>query len=460
MKNFKIVQNMSLRLAMVFVMAVFMVAVHGCSDAEEAGSETRRAQGNIPAVEAVEARFGSLPLSERLSGTVIAENQVALYPEISGRISEVLVQNGSRVERGTPLVRIDDRQFREQVQQAEAGLRISRAQQKQAQASLAELESEYKRVLKLSEQNLSSDLELERLQARMESARADVDLASARVEQAESTLQERKDLLARTVVRSPINGTVGQRNAEIGMQVNTGTRLFTVGDLSNLRVEVILTEGMLNRITVGQTARIYVGEGTDEASATTSRKESGFITAQLSRISPFLNTVTRSTEAEIDVKNIDDRLRPGMFVAVDILYGESEQATLIPTSALYTNPNNGEEGVFVATSLGSEIEVVVDSEAEGTGSGSGGGATTLTQPVDVQFRPINVIAEGRMEMGVSGIEPGSWIVTVGQDLLSQGRNQARVRTSSWDRILTLQSLQRQDLLERVLNRIDTSQSTL
>lgn len=410
----------------------------------EGNSET--SLENIPAVEAVQARYGSLPLSERLSGTVIAQNQVQLYPEISGRISEVVVQTGDKVSKGDPLLRIQDTQYREQVEQAEANLKITKAQLKQAESGLNELTAQYKRTLSLFEKELSSELEMERVEAQMQSARADVELAEARVQQAASTLQERKDLLSRTVVRAPINGTVGQRNAEVGMQVSTATRLFTIGDLDQLRVEVVLTGNMLNNIEIGQTARIYVGGGSDVTLS------SNVITAELSRISPFLNTVTRSTEAEIDVKNQNDALRPGMFVAVDILYGESSQATLIPTSALYTNPSTGDEGVFVATTLGSEVEAIEPD--------SSGEPAALTQPIDVQFQPVDVIAEGRMEVGVSGIEPGSWIITVGQNLLSQGRNQARVRTSTWERILTLQGLQRQDLLQKVLEDQKSSQSTL
>lgn len=446
MSNFKSV--ISLRRAGFYLLPFIMVVLVSCSgESEEQQQGDRQASmANIPAVEAVQARFGSLPLSERLSGTVIANNQVQLFPEISGRVAQVLVQNGDKVEEGDPLARINDTQFREQVQQAEAGLSISRAQLKQAQSRLNELEAQYKRTKVLSEKELSSDLEMERLEAQLQSAQADVELAEAQVKQAESTLQERQDQLAKTVIRAPINGTVGQRNAEVGMQVNTGTRLFTIGDLDRLRIEVVLTENMLSNVEVGQTARIYVGGGSNINNA------SDVLTAELSRISPFLNPVTRSTEAEIDVVNPGNMLRPGMFVAVDILYGESQQATLIPTSALYTNPTTGDEGVFVATTLGSEVEAIEPDSSEGP--------PALTQPIDVEFKPIEVIAEGRMELGISGIEPGSWVITVGQNLLSQGRNQARVRTSTWERILSLQQLQRQELLQQVLDQQNSSQTTM
>lgn len=429
----------SKRLILICILLLATLPLVSCySDSDGEGSYNGE-NSSTPAVEAVQARYGSLPLSERLSGTVIANNQVSLYPEISGKISAVHVENGDSVQEGDPIVSLQDNQYQEQVQQAKAALRISEARLKQAKARYKELEAKYKRTKQLSERELSSELEMETLEAQMSSAEADVELAQAELAQAQSNLEEQKDMLSKTVIRAPISGSVGQRNAEVGMQVSTSTQLFTIGDLNNLRIEVVLTENMLNDIKVGQTAKIYAGTNNSKV-----------VEAELTRISPFLNNVTRSTEGEIDVKN-NDRLRPGMFVAVDILYGESQQTTLVPTSAIYTDPNSGKEGVFVATALGSEIEPAEKVDPDNP--------PPLTEETEVQFKPIEVIAEGRMEVGVDGIEPGSWIVTVGQDLLSSGPGKARVRASSWDRIIALQKLQRQDLLQSVLNRQESNSKT-
>ena len=434
-------KSRSFYLQMLFIAAILLIlsltACSGSSDQSENSSQNQNT--TIPAVEAVQARYGSLPLSERLSGTVIAKNQVELYPEISGKIDEVLVQNGQEVKKGDPLVKIRDNQYQQQVRQAEAGLRINKARLKQAKARLNELQAQYKRTKKLAEKDLSSDLEMETLEAQMESAKADVELAEAQVQQSQSSLTESRDLLAKTVLRAPVSGRVGQRNAEVGMQLSSSTRVFTIGDLDRLRVEVVLTENMLQHVEIGQSVRIYAGQDTPKT-----------IEAKLSRISPFLNTTTRSTEAEIDVDNEQNLLRPGMFVPVDILYGESDKATLIPTSALYTNPQTGEEGVYIATSLGMEVEPAKSVDPDNP--------PPMTEAVEVKFQPIDVLARGRMQLGVSGIEPGIWIVTVGQDLLSGGRGKARVRAINWDRVLTLQGLQRQDLLRRVLKQQDEQTS--
>src|SRR5699024_6647129 len=106
------------------------------------------------------------------------------------------------------------------------------------------------------------------------------------------------------------------------------------------------TADMLSYIEVGQTARIYVNADSVP-----------YIEGKIAHISPFLNDVTRSTEAEIAVPNEKQLLKSGMFVPVDILYGDSRSATLLPTSAIYTHPQTGEMGVYVAPTLGVEIEV-------------------------------------------------------------------------------------------------------
>jgi RND family efflux transporter MFP subunit len=408
-----------------------------CGDESETENSSQPQNKVIPAVEAVQARFGSLPLVERFSGNVRSENQVPLYPQINARIEAVYVENGQYVEAGDILVKLNDEQLRQQLNQSQAGLKINEARLKQANAQLAELQSRFERIKQLADQELSSRLEFDQLQAELTSAQANVELVEAQLEQSAAEVEERKEALSRTLIKAPIDGTIGQRNAQVGMQVNTGTQLFLIGDLSKLRVEIILTENMLNKISTGQTATILVEDkdGNEQE-----------IRAQLSRISPFLNEVTRSTEAEIDVQNVNGWLKPGMFVPVDIYFGETDQATLIPVSALYTDPISGLEGVFVANSLGSEIQFANDDSASGQSN------TTLTEPTPVSFQPVNIIARGRMEVGIGGIESGKWIITIGQDLLSEGREEARVRTVTWEKVVQLQSLQREDLLDEVLKK--------
>lgn len=404
----------------------------GCNG--EQSNEGRQENRVIPAVEAVQAQFGGLPLEERLSGIVQARNQVDIYPRISAPVEEVTAENGEQVNKGDVLVRLRNNQYREQLRQAEANLRITKAQERQAQAALGELNSRMRRMRVLAERDLSSDLEMEQLQAELESAEANYELAQARVEQAESSVDEAEEALSQTVIRAPITGTVGQRSAEVGMQVDSNTRLYTIGDLGDSKITINLTERMLGYIEKGQSVRIFSENLGDTV-----------LTGEISRISPFLGAGNFSTEAEIDVNNTGRLLLPGMFVSVDVLYGESEQATIVPLSALYRHPQTGETGIYVATGFDLESEMLEELNP--------GDNRSLSNPTDVEFVPVNIIAEGREAAGVTGVRSGQWVVTIGQNLLMQDREggNARVRAVTWNQVLEKQDMQPQDLLRTILN---------
>jgi len=399
-----------------------------CSGDSQAGnSESNRV---IPAVEAVKTRFGKLPLSQRLSGIVEARNQVGIYPEVSAVIEEVLVKDGDPVRKGQPLIRLRDKEFRERLKQAQAGLKIAAAQLKQAEARLNEISAELKRMETLAEQQLASPTELETVQTRAISAEADVELAKARLEQATATMEERSETLSQTIIRAPITGHVGNRRAEKGMLVSGNTRLFTIGELEKVRIKVVLTDRMLAYIENGQRAEIISGHSPDE-----------FFEANISRISPFLNPVTHSTEAEIDLNNPGKVLKSGMFVSVDVFYGESEEATLVPLSALFENPTTGVTGVYVTDA---------SLNREQTSDLKTGERSPLSDPLDFTFIPVEIVARGRMEAGVRGIENDKWVITMGQNLLGGENGSARVRPVQWMWVERLQNLQREDLMEELI----------
>lgn len=414
----------------ILFVSVFLPLIFAGCNGDESNSGDR-SNATIPSVEAVQAQYGSLPLEERLSGVVRAQKQVDIYPRISAPVEEVYVQNGDLVQEGDPLVRLSDTEYRERLRQAEANLRINNARLRQAEASLSELESQLRRQIVLSERELSSEIELERVLAEVESAEANVALARAQVEQAESTVAEQQDALNRTVIRAPISGTVGNRNVDVGTQVDTGRQLFTMGDLNDSRVIVNLTEQMMAYINQGQTVQVSSESLGDQ-----------ILEGEVSRISPFLGAGNFSTEAEIDIANTSGLLIPGMFVSVDIFYGESEQATIIPLSSIYRHPRTGETGVYVAPEFGIESEPVEQVDSSNP--------PPLSEPTAVEFVPIRIIAQGRESAGVAGVESGDWIITVGQNLLVGGDGSAKVRAVTWNRIMNMQNMRPRDLLRDIM----------
>lgn len=400
------------------------VTLAACVPGEKEGAEDRGPQA-VPAVEALPARSGTLPLEERVSGRVRSHNQVVIRAEIEAPIVEVMAASGAAVERGQPLVRLDDNALREQLRQAEANLRLTAAEAAEARARVAELEAQVVRTRALAAEELVSELELETQEARRAAGKAGAEAAEARVDQARATVDERRDALGKTLVRAPVSGHVGQRNAEVGMIADPATPLFVVGDLSELIVEIPLTESMLSYVRSGLPVRI------------TAQSLAQPLRAELSRVSPFLAAGSFSTVGEVDVANPDGRLQPGMFVTVDVLYGESESATLVPSSALWEDPRSGVVGVYVVDMAGA---VPASTELSDEERG-------------VEFRPVDVLAEGAATVGLRGVEQDEWVVIVGQHLLhGQDATSARVRPTTWERVLELQGLQREDVLRGFLDK--------
>ena len=407
------------------IVCITSVVISGCSSKAENGKSKSHL---IPVVEAVKSEYGSLPLVERLSGVVKAKNQVDIYSEISAIIQEVHIQNGGEVKKGDPLVSLRNIEYQEKYNQAQASLQIALAKNRQAEAKLKEIQNELNRTKSLAEKGLTSDVTLQSIETQALSAEADVQLSQAEVEQAQATLAENNEKLKRTIIRAPITGVVGNKNAEIGMTVSANTRLFTIGQLDTVKVEIILTDRMLQYITTGQRAEIYADN-----------LPSGVISAPLTRISPFLHPITHSTEAEIVLGNPDQTLKSGMFTTVDVFYGESEKATIIPLSAIYENPLSGETGVYIAKDTSGKIpENLNELQAGG-----------LTEPLEFEFAPIEILAKGRMSAGVTGIVPDNWVVTIGQDLFGGESGLAKMRPVNWKWVEHLQNLQREDLVENI-----------
>jgi HlyD family secretion protein len=379
-----------------------------------------------PLVEALAARRGTLPVEVRVSGVVRARNQVEIRPELAAVVAEVLVRSGDAVEKGQPLVRLEPAPQQQELRHGQASVELAEAAATAAQARLTELEAQASRTRKLAEKAMVSELERETHEAQAAAARASLGQAQARVAEARATVGLRRSSLGKTVIRAPITGRVGQRGAEVGMLVTPATMLFVLGDLSCVIVDVPLTEKMLARVRVGQRA-VLRGPALGATE----------IDAKLSRISPFLAAGSFSTTGEIDVANADARLLPGMFLTADIAVGESESATLVPVSALYEDPRTGLVGVYV-----------VDRP-----TGAKPGADAASGPHPVKLRPVELRAEGRASVGVGGLEPGTWVVTLGQHLLAtQSAKSARVREVAWERVLDLQARQQEDLLAKFLEK--------
>jgi hypothetical protein len=143
-----------------------------------------------------------------------------------------------------------------------------------------------------------------------------------------------------------------------------------------------------------------------------------------------------------------------MFVTVDVLYGESDEAPLVPNSAIFRHPRDGREGMYITDLSEALINPEVPAARPDVVMGEPVG------PVLVRFVPVDVIARGRMTSGVSGVAEGIWAVTLGHNLLSSAdEQQVIVQPMSWEHILDLQQMESRDLLEIIRAKQQTEMSS-
>ena len=241
------------------------------------------------------ARVRPIVDAVRATGRIEAVQAVELRPDEQGRVTALLFHEGQYVARGTPLVRIDDAMLRAQAERADADRDLAQQQ--------------LLRMRKLREQNATAPAELERAEAAARSANAALSLLQLQI--------------ARSVVRAPFSGAVGQRFVSVGDYVTTASRLLTLQTVDPQRAVIEVPERHAANLRPGQTVEFSVA-------AQPQRKFAARV--------DFIDPVVESTNRTITVKglaaNQDRILRPGMFIEARLATSVRQQAVVIPEDAV------------------------------------------------------------------------------------------------------------------------------
>jgi cobalt-zinc-cadmium efflux system membrane fusion protein len=256
----------------------------------------------------------------RLPGLVEpnAYKQVAVTPLVAGRVTHVSAELGDRVRRGQTLTRIYSPE-------------LADAQTKyvSARAMLDAHDRELQRTQKLVEIGAASRQELERIHAEhaaqtaaVQSARSQLALIGVPASTIEA-LASGASVNATTSVPAPIDGIVTERTANVGLNVDQGTALFTVVDLSTVWIVADVFERDFARVRVG-----------NEATVTTTAYPGLSLRGRISYIDPQVSAETRTAKVRIEVPNPRGELRLGMYADVAVTGVMGASAPLIPQTAV------------------------------------------------------------------------------------------------------------------------------
>jgi HlyD family secretion protein len=296
---------------------------------EPAGSGFRTAQ----------VERGDIRVSISSTGALSAISTVVVGSEISGRVTEVLVDFNDRVREGQVLARLDPSTFEAQIAQGNAAINSAQANAAQAAAALRNAEADYRRKAELGRQQLVARSEVDLARANLEQARAQLNASRAQVAQQQAGTRTTRLNLGRTEIRSPVDGVVLTRTIEPGQTVAASLQapeLFKLAeDLSKMQIELAVDEADIGQVKVGQRATFTVD-------AFPERRFVGEVAQVRLSATTTNNVVTYPVVIAVD--NRDGVLLPGMTANAEIVVSQKENVLRVPNSALRYKPADDEAG--------------------------------------------------------------------------------------------------------------------
>lgn len=285
---------------------------------------------------------GDMVLTATATGNLQPNSEITVGAEISGLIRDVLVEENDQVSKGQVLARFDTAELEVALAQAEARLALARASVAEAEATVEEAGLAQQRIVRLIEQNLSSESELDTAKAAQKRAEARLAYARASVREAEAAVSQSRTRLDKAVIRAPITGVVLQRSVEPGNTIAASfqaPQLFLLAeDLTQMALHISLDEADVAQVKAGQRAVFSVD-------AWPNREFNASVSSVYLYPTTENNVVTYTTVLTVD--NSDGLLLPGMTATATITTGERNQVLRVPNTALrFTPPQESNGGML------------------------------------------------------------------------------------------------------------------
>ncbi|XBQ15710.1 MAG: efflux RND transporter periplasmic adaptor subunit [Oceanicaulis sp.] len=281
-------------------------------------AEPREARES-PAEPAVATRAEPRASGLVASGYVVARRQATVSAEITGRIREVLIEEGAVVEAGDVLARLDDERARLDLDLFEAQARSADARVRSLSAQLDEAQVQLDRAQRLVGSGFASEASVTALQAQRDSLVSQIAAARADAAAARVRLASQVDFVDRHVVRAPFAGVVIAKNAQVGEILSpvsagggfTRTGIATLVDMSSLELEVDVNEGQIQRVSAGQPVEAVLDAYPDWR-----------IPARVEAIIPTADRARATIQVRVTLLERDTRVLPDMAARVTFLEGE------------------------------------------------------------------------------------------------------------------------------------------
>ena len=360
---------MAKRMILMLGVTVVLLATLGFVKFRQVQTAVHAAAGFQPPPEAVTsivAQREQWPATMSVIGTMEAVHGVMVSADLPGSVERINFDSGKAVREGEVLVELDTRQERAQLAALEAQRDLARVN--------------YTRMQQLVNEGVISRMEY--------------DQATAQQRQTEANVGEIRATIARKTIRAPFAGILGIRKVNLGQYLAAGNPVVELQSLSPIYVDFGVPQQAAGQVRVGGTLRV------------TSENVAGHVfNGRVTAIDSVVDEATRNVQVQATLSNPGGKLKPGMFVQVDLGLGASRQAITLPASAISYAPYG--DSVYIITEL-------KDKKGQSY------------RGVRQQFVKVEG-SRGDQVAVVSGVNPGDEVVTSGVFKL---RNGAAVRVNN------------------------------
>lgn len=298
------------------------------------------------------------------SGYVTARREATVSSKVTGKVNEVLVEEGAHVTAGQVLARLDDTNIQTSLQLSRAQADSAKAALQETKVRLREAEQELERQTELRRSDASAQSDFDHAQAAADALRARLAQQNSDVQVADRTVAVWQQQLDDTVIRAPFAGTVTSKNAQPGEMISpmstggfTRTGICTIVDMDSLEIEIDVNESYINRVTAGQPVE-----------ATLDAYPDWRIPSHVIAIIPTADRNKSTVRVRVGFDRLDPRILPEMSVKVAFRdtaarVEAARRTVLIPKIAIH-DPE-GRPVVYVVHGAHVERRAIVVGNMEG-----------------------------------------------------------------------------------------------
>jgi|SRR5690554_1604262 len=320
------------KIKLIVIIVVVIVAVVLLALPKLDSSENQNVQSNTNAplpVKAYIIKPQTLANNVLTSGTILANEEVELKSEESGKITNIYFKEGSRVKKGDLLVKINDAELQAQLEKAKYNLKLLE-------------DREYRQRVLLEREAISKE-DYEVSLNELNVVKADIELIKAQIE--------------KTEIRAPFDGIIGLRNVSEGSFVNTNTIIATLQNINPVKIDFAIPEKYAGIVKTGDLVRFKI-VGRDE-----------IYTAKVYAIEPKIDPLTRTLKLRAVYSNPAGNILPGSFADVELILEKIDNAIMVPTHSivpelksqkvfLYKNGQAVSQNVEIGTRTDQRVQIV------------------------------------------------------------------------------------------------------